>query len=104
MQSRLEEIRALDAEVVAISSDDVEACREIAEAYGLEFSLLADPEFQAIDAFGLRHEEGGMGGDVARPATFILDREGRVAWRRLTDNWRIRPRPAELIEALAAIP
>ena len=104
MQSRLDEIRALGGEVVAISGDDVEACREIAEAYDIDFSLLADPEFQAIDAFGLRHEGGGMGGDAARPATFILDREGQVVWRRLTDNWRIRPRPAELLEALATIP
>jgi hypothetical protein len=57
-----------------------------------------------IDRFGLRHRKGGLDGDIARPAIFILDREGRVAWRELTDNWRVRARPDRLLEELAAIP
>jgi len=104
LQSRIAEIRALDTEVVAISTDDPDQGREIAEAYGIEFGLLADPELRAIDAFGLRHVNGGIGGDVARPATFILDREGRIAWRDLTDNWRVRPRPEELLAVLEGLP
>ncbi len=65
---------------------------------------MADPTSEVIDAFGLRHVNGGIGGDVARPATFVLDRDGRIAWRRVTDNWRVRPRPTELLEVLAGIP
>ena len=40
------------------------------------------------------------GGDIARPSTFILGRDGRVAWYDLTENWRVRPRPSVLLEEL----
>jgi len=66
----------------------------------LEFRVLSDPDLAAIDAFGLRHEAGGPWGDIARPATIILDRGGNVVWRDLTENWRVRPRPDELLTVL----
>lgn len=45
-----------------------------------------------------------MNGDIARPAVFVLDREGRVAWRQLTENWRVRVRPEVILEQLARLP
>lgn len=70
---------------------------------GIEYPLLADPDLVAIDAYGVRHP-GGMGHDIARPATFLIDRRGRIAWRDLTDNWRVRLRPERVLEQLAATP
>jgi peroxiredoxin len=103
LQSRLAEFRAAGAEVVAISSDSEEHAREIAEALGIDYAMLSDPALEAIDAYGLRHESGGMDGDIARPATFIVDRDGRVAWRELTDNWRIRPRARDVLEVVKTL-
>jgi peroxiredoxin len=90
--------------VLAISVDAPNESREIVEAYGLEFRLLSDPELRVIDQFGVRHPDGGLDGDIARPAVFILDRDGRVVWRDLTANWRVRVRPDLILEQLAAIP
>jgi peroxiredoxin len=45
-----------------------------------------------------------MYGDVARPATFVLDRDGRIRWRELTDNLRVRVRPEPVLEQLRLIP
>jgi peroxiredoxin len=104
LQSRIDEIRALDAEVLAIAVDPVEKNREVVESNGLGFHVLSDPELAAIDAFGLRHVGGGLDGDIARPGVFIIDREGRIAWRDLTENWRIRVRPEEIVERLATVP
>jgi len=70
----------------------------------LEFPVLSDPELTAIDAFGVRHTGGGPWGDIARPATFIIDRGGNVVWRDLTENWRVRPRPDELLAVVASNP
>ena len=91
---------------MAIAADHPEDSRVIAETYGLEFPLLCDPEAETIRAYGAVHADGNPmdGEDIARPATFILDRQGRVVWHYLPDNWRIRPRPEELIAELAKIP
>lgn len=70
----------------------------------LDFRVLSDPELTAIDAFGLRHAGGGPWGDIARPATFVIDPQGNVVWRDLTENWRVRPRPDELLAVLASNP
>ena len=45
-----------------------------------------------------------VGGDIARPAVFILDRRGVVQWRDVTDNWRVRVRPETILEQLSVIP
>lgn len=91
--------------MIAVSADTIDKALEIAEAYDIEFSILADPGLVMIDAFGVRHTDGGMGGtDIARPATFILDRNGRIVWRDMTEDWRIRVRPGRLLEELAALP
>jgi peroxiredoxin len=104
LQSRVDDLSRLDTEVLAVSVDTQSQSREIAEAYGIEFRLLSDPELRVIDQFGVRHPDGGLDGDIARPAVFILDREGRVVWRDLTENWRVRVRPEPLLERLAGIP
>ena len=36
--------------------------------------------------------------------TSELDRQGNVAWYDLTENWRVRPRPQQLLDELARIP
>jgi peroxiredoxin Q/BCP len=105
LQSRLREIRALDAGVLAVSADSPEESRRLVESAGLDFPLLSDPEGEAWEAFGLRHAGGAIGGDdIARPGVFLIDREGRIAWRELTDNWRVRVRPEEVLDQLRRIP
>ena len=74
MQSRIEEIRALEAEVLAISVDSVEANRKLAAKQRFDFQLLSDLEGEAIEAFGLRHANANPMGDqdIARPATIPM--------------------------------
>lgn len=89
--------------MLAISVDDVERNREVAEAYSPDLRVLSDPGLAAIDAYGVRHRGGGFEGDIARPAVFLVDRDGRIAWRELTENWRVRPRPDELLAELSRL-
>ncbi len=91
--------------MLAISVDPVEKNLELSDMLGFEFALLSDPDLEVIDAYGVRHEEGGIGGvGIARPAVFVLDREGIVAWKNLTDNWRVRVRPDEVLKQLVRLP
>ena len=66
--------------------------------------MLSDPELSAIDAYGVRHPDGYIDGDIARPATFIIDRGGEITWRFVPDNWRVRVRPQTLLDELAKLP
>ncbi len=105
MQSHIEEIREAGGEVLAVSVEPAAKTHEALKSAGIVYPLLADPDLEIIDAYGLRHFDGGMGGgDISRPATFVIDREGRIAWRDLTDNWRVRVRPRRVLEQLARIP
>ena len=106
LQSRIDEIREAGGEVVAISVDPPEvSLEEVVKTYGITFPVLSDARLEAIDAFGVRHAEGSIeGGDIARPANFVLDREGRITWREISQNWRMRVRPETVLEQLRAVP
>ncbi|NIL99098.1 MAG: redoxin domain-containing protein [Planctomycetales bacterium] len=102
MQSRYDEIKALDAEVLGISADTPTENQDFSQAAKIEFPLLSDQDGQAMDAFGLRHSGASLdGGDIARPAVFLVDREGKIAWRMLTPNLRVRVRPETVVAQLA---
>ena len=38
--------------------------------------------------------------DIARPAEFLLDRDGVVRWRNLSDNYKTRATPTIVLKAL----
>lgn len=104
MQSRYDEISDLGAEVVAVSVDSTEQNLNVVESAELEYSILSDAEGKMMDAYGVRHVGASMdGGDIARPAVFIVDGDGNIAWRMVTDNYRIRVRPETVIEQLEKI-
>jgi len=68
-----QQFAALDCSVVGVSTDSVESHRGFAEKHGLPFHLLADTRGELASAFGVL--DRGM----AQRATFVLDRDGRLA-------------------------
>ena len=104
MQSRIEDIHAAGAEVLAICVDPVEENAKVSRMLKLDFPILSDPDLETITAYGLRHEGASMeGGDISRPAVFIIDGDGVIRWRDLTDNWRVRVRPEDILRKLTEI-
>ena len=54
--------------------------------------------------YGLIHRGGGPnGGDVPRPATVLLDRDGMVRWMSLSQNYQVRPDPRDVVRAVRAL-
>ena len=92
--------------MLAISVDSVEDSKSAAESHGITFRLLSDGDLKTIDAYGVRHEGAHpfTGGAIARPAVFVIDRDGRIAHRHVTDNWRVRVRAEEILKQLADLP
>jgi len=64
-------------------------------------TYISDPDEAIIARYGLR--DSTLGEAVARPASFILDREGRVAWRYLPTDWRLRAGPDVYMNAMGMI-
>ena len=95
------EINAAGAEVIAVSVDTIEESARLASGLGLEFPLLSDVEREVINAWGVVHEGGKSGGGaIARPATFLVEPDGTISWRSVTENYRVRVRPEHVLEAL----
>lgn len=66
--------------VLGVSKDSVESHRKFAEKYGLPFTLLSDPELNAIKAYNVWQEKvmcGKKGFGVVR-TTFIIDEKGAI--------------------------
>ena len=69
-----------NVEVVGISRDSVASHVKFAEKYKLPFSLLSDPELQAIEAYGVWQEKklyGKVSMGVVR-TTFVIDENGII--------------------------
>lgn len=71
---------------------------------GYTFPFLSDPNTEAIKRWDLLHEgQGANGGGIARPAEFLLDSQGVVRWVNLTENYWVRARPEQVLEAAKAV-
>jgi peroxiredoxin len=95
----------------AVSVDKPEESRGFAERIAADgrgaitFPLLSDPDHRVIDAYGLRDPAyaGQKFEGVPRPAVYVLDKSGRVAWARVEDDYRQRPTNQEIRAALDAL-
>jgi peroxiredoxin len=100
-QRRLSEFEARGVRVVGISVDPPEINRRQSQKQGYTFPLLSDAKMHVIRRYDVLHPRAGpKGGDIARPAEFLLDSNGIVRWVNLTDNIAVRARPEQVLEAL----
>ena len=96
IQKEIARFRQLDAEVLGISVDSWYANQEFARKLNLSFTLLSDFDHAACAAYGMLMPEKRYSGR----ALFLVDKQGRIAWR------EIAPTPTEIpstAEALAAL-
>lgn len=85
---------------VAISVDTPEISRDLMNKAGYTFTFLSDPKAEVIRRYDLVHAGAGENGaDIARPAEFLLDASGTVRWVNLTENYWVRARPEQILEA-----
>ncbi|MCC3159839.1 thioredoxin-dependent thiol peroxidase [Hymenobacter sp. 15J16-1T3B] len=74
------QLKAAGIQVLGVSPDDVASHQKFADKFELPFPLLADPERQLAEAYGVWQEKKNYGRTywgVAR-TTFLIDAAGRV--------------------------
>lgn len=89
---------------MAISVDPPEVNKDMLAKAGYSFTFLSDPNTEAIRRYDLLHQGQGIDGrDVARPAEFLIDSSGTVRWVNLTENYWVRARPEQILQAANAL-
>jgi peroxiredoxin len=89
---------------VAISVDTPEESAALCQKAHYTYPLLSDRDTSVIRRYDLLHKGGGVEGrDIARPAEFLVDRDGVVRWRNLTEDLRVRARPEQMLAAARAL-
>lgn len=89
-----EEFQKNGAEIIGISSDDVESHKRFAEEHQLPFTLLSDPDNKVRDMYGA----WGAARSPGR-ATYLIDRQGVI---RMVFSSQIQPRK-HISEALRVL-
>jgi thioredoxin-dependent peroxiredoxin len=97
------DFKGLDAIVLGISPDTVKSHKKFAEKYGLPFTLLADPEHVAIDAYGVWGRKKFMGReyDGVFRTSFLIAPDGTVA--KVYETVKPEVHAAEVLADLAAL-
>jgi peroxiredoxin len=104
IQKNLDQFSAVGIRPVAISVDSPEESRDLCQKAGYTFTFLSDQKLDAITRYDLVHKgQGEKGQDISRPAEFLVDSSGVVRWRMLTENYWVRARPEQILEAAKAL-
>ena len=90
----------VDAEVLAISTDDLSTAGRIIASTSAPFPILYDPAAGAVREFGvydLLHD------GLATPSTFVVDKRGVIRWKYVGQGIYDRPALSEVLEQLRLI-
>jgi peroxiredoxin len=65
------------------------------------YTFLSDVGAQVIRRYNILHSGAGENGkDIARPAEFLVDSTGVVRWVNLTNDFRVRAAPGQMLGAV----
>jgi len=100
IQKDLARFEALDATVLGISVDSHWANEAFARQLGLSFPLLSDFDRSTSESYGMLIPEKHYSGR----AVFVVDRQGRIAYRDVSPNPAEVPSVAGVMAALERLP
>jgi glutaredoxin-dependent peroxiredoxin len=98
LRDDLAKLEKLDAQVVGVSVNDPFSLRGFHEDNALNFPLLSDYTREAIRIYGveLTNFAGLKGYTVAKRSIFVIDREGILRWKWVSDDPGTEPDYAEI--------
>lgn len=98
-------LSARGVKIRLISPQAEEHTAKLAQRFSVDFDYLIDPQLKAARTLQIFAEGGlpvgleaqGYSSDTVYPTVLITDSQGVVRYSDLTDNYRVRPEPAEFI-------
>ena len=103
MGHRAGEIRALGADVLAVAVTATFSQQAFAAQLGVDFPLLSDWDRTVCGAYGVRYDVWKGHTGVAKRSIFVLDGEGIVRYRWVTDDALVLPDFDEVVTALRTL-
>jgi len=99
-QDSLSAFEAADATVYGISVDSPHTLNEFREKHGLGFDLVSDAAETVIETYGVVDDDfAGYGYTTAKRSVFVVDEDGRVSYRWVTDDPGVEPDYDEVVSA-----
>ncbi len=101
----LAKLNALNAQVIGISVNDPFTNKEFAEKNSLNFPLLSDYNREVIKLYDVPLEDfaGLKGYTAAKRSVFLLDEDGIVRYKWISENPSVEPDYVEIHKALSQI-
>ena len=65
----------------------------------LTMPILIDPGSKVIRSYGILNEDHG---EIPHPSAFVIDREGIIRFKRMDEDYKMRPAADDLLAALGA--
>lgn len=119
-QSRIQDFKALGAQVVAVSVDKPEYAAEAAQKGNLDFPVVSNPGGEILADYNLMNRvpaelarkyreeynidlEKHSGREdhlIAVPATFVIDQNGIIVFAYANEDYKVRTQPEEVLAVL----
>lgn len=96
------EFDQLHVRVIAISVDDRSGAQQAYQAGQKQFTILSDEGAKVIRQYGLLHEKGASGQDIALRTTLYIDADGKEVWRRVSEAVPDIPAAEEILGRIKA--
>jgi peroxiredoxin len=101
-------LEARGAQVVLVSPQPHHFTKGLAKKFDVNFNFLVDVKNRVAKQLGIFHKNGlpagmqilGYDKDTVMPTLIICDKNGKILFIDLTDNYRVRPEPETFLQIL----
>ena len=94
-----------EVEILAVSVDPHDKAQnmrnKLADKTGQDFPLLSDPDHRLIDRYGLLNDKSKRA--IPHPATYVIDREGKVRWKFIEVDYSKRPSNEDVLKEVLKV-
>jgi peroxiredoxin len=90
-------------QVAAVVAQRSEKVRRYVEGAGLPFDILVDDSRETLKAYGVWQRIGFDAWNIARPALFLIDRQGLIRYSFVASSQFEFPTHEEIVEEIARL-
>lgn len=100
MRDGYQNIKNAGGEVIAISSDTQNGAGNSRAHINSTFLVLSDEELETIIVYNVLQAPANI---FARPATFIINEDGKIAWRDVGERFGHRTKSTQIVDGLNSL-